>query len=421
MKFLVSIWVSLVMAFVNFVPGFVAPEIKAQSNKSYPYVFVHGLFGWGSGEGINRNFPYWGATSCHLIDNIKEEGYECYEASVGPVSSNWDRACELYAQLTGTRVDYGEAHSKQHNHLRYGRTYDEPVIENWGGTDASGSINKVNLIGHSFGGNTIRLLAGLLANGAKSEIEATDEADISPLFTGGKSDWVNTCVTICTPNNGSTCAYLADELHIRNLLLSMIFTYTGIMGRSAANGYVDFHLEQFGLTNIPGEKTTNEMMVKAIKRVLDQPEDNAAYDLSPDGVLKLNQYTEPDDNIYYFSYPFSTTRKSLVSNNQVALPSTLAVLMPFANMMGEYKVNRISDYPIDETWLENDGLVNVVSAKYPFDEAHTDYDPADVQKGIWNVMPVSVGDHGNAIGIGVSEESIMGFYNGIIDMIENLE
>ncbi len=415
MKTLVSIWVSFVMMFVSFVPGFLPPENKAENAKSYPYIFVHGLFGWGNDEGINQNLPYWGATSCRLIENISEEGYECYEASVGPVSSNWDRACELYAQLTGTRVDYGEAHSKQHNHLRYGRTYDEPIIENWG------SDNKVNLIGHSFGGNTIRLLAGLLDNGAKSEIEVTDPDEISPLFVGGKSDWVNACVTICTPNNGSTCAYLADELHIRNVLLAMVFTYTGIMGRSIANGYVDFHLEQFGLTNIPGEKTTNEMMATAIKRVLEQPEDNAAYDLGPEGVQKLNEYTDASENVYYFSYPFCTTQKSLVSDNQTPLASTLFALRPFAIMMGEYKHNRITDYKIDKSWLANDGLVNVVSAKYPFGDPHTDYNPADVQRGIWNVMPVSTGDHGNAIGIGVSEKAIMEFYNGIIDMIENLE
>ena len=90
-------------------------------------------------------------------------------------------------------------------------------------------------------------------------------------------------------------------------------------------------------------------------------------------------------------------------------------------MIGEYKHNRITDFPIDESWLENDGLVNVVSAKYPFDEPHTEYNPSDIRKGVWNVMPVSTGDHGTAIGIGVSEEAIMSFYNGIIEMIENLE
>ena len=146
MKLLFSLWVSFVMMFVSFVPGFVPPVSRAENTRTYPYVFVHGLFGWGEDEGINKTLTYWGSTSCRLIDNLKEEGYECYEASVGPVSGNWDRACELYAQLTGTRVDYGAAHSALHDHSRYGRTYDAPMIENWGGKDESGRTNKVNLM-----------------------------------------------------------------------------------------------------------------------------------------------------------------------------------------------------------------------------------------------------------------------------------
>ena len=421
MKTLVSIWVTFVMTFVSFVPGFVPPDNTHQTEKSYPYIFVHGLFGWGEDEGIDETLPYWGATSCDLIQNIKDEGYECYDASVGPVSSNWDRACELYAQLTGTRVDYGEAHANAHNHLRYGRTYDAPLVENWGAKDENGRVNKVNLVGHSFGGNTIRLLAGLLCDGAQREIEVTDEADISPLFTGGKSDWVNACITICTPNNGSTCAYIADELNIKQLLLISIYFYAGIMGRSKINGYVDFHLEQFGLTNIPGDTPTQEMLLKAVDKVLEQKKDNAAYDLSPEGAQELNEYTDTNENIYYFSYPFSTTKSMPVIGNHVAIPSTLVILRPFAAMMGAYSKNRITDYKIDKTWLENDGLVNLVSAKYPFGDSHRDYDPADVSRGIWNVMPVSTGDHGNAIGIGVSEEETMKFYNGIINMIEGLD
>ena len=35
-------------------------------------------------------------------------------------------------------------------------------------------------------------------------------------------------------------------------------------------------------------------------------------------------------------------------------------------------------------------------------------------------MPLSIGDHGNAIGIGVSEEATMNFYNGMLDMINGL-
>ena len=145
----------------------------------YPYVYVHGLFGWGADEGIDDTLPYWGSASCSLMDELNKLHYESYAASVGPMSSNWDRVCELYAQITGTRVDYGKAHSEKFNHSRYGRTYTKPMIEGWGEPDADGNIKKINLIGHSFGGATVRTLTALLAYGSEEEQAATSPM-ISP-------------------------------------------------------------------------------------------------------------------------------------------------------------------------------------------------------------------------------------------------
>ena len=90
------------------------------------------MFGWGDSVGINKISPYWGATTGNLITYLSSVGYECCAASVGPVSSAWDCACELYAQLTGTRVDYGAAHSKKCLHDRFGRKYDKPIIDGFG-------------------------------------------------------------------------------------------------------------------------------------------------------------------------------------------------------------------------------------------------------------------------------------------------
>ena len=94
-----------------------------------------------------------------IAEYLRKKGCECYEASVGPASSAWDRACELYAQLTGTWVDYGKVHSRQRGHKQFGRNYEKPMIENWS------AENKIHLIGHSFGGTTIRMLAHLLTHG----------------------------------------------------------------------------------------------------------------------------------------------------------------------------------------------------------------------------------------------------------------
>lgn len=420
MQAIISVWVSFVMLFVNFVPGFILPEENTESKvKSYPYVFVHGFLGWGEDEGINEDLSYWGGTACNLVKELNEEGYECYAASVGPFSSNWDRACELYAQLTGTTVDYGEAHSRAHNHSRYGRTYDKPLFEGWGEIDENGYVNKVNLIGHSFGGNTVRLLQALLAQGSAEEMAASPD-DCSPLFKGGKADFVNSVVTVCSPNNGTTLYYVADQLNLSLLLTICAYTYAGVMGRSPLNGYVDFHLEQFGLTYVPGEKAAEQRMLEAMYVMLNNWEDTAMYDMAPDTLVELNDYIEMDSDTYYFSYAFDSSSKFAPTGTYVPIPSTFAVLQPFAFMIGGFKNNRITDYEITEEWYANDGLVNVISALYPFNAPHKDYDAADIPTGIWNVMPVSVGDHGNAIGIGVSEEQVVGFYVDMIKMIETL-
>ena len=56
------------------------------------------------------------------------------------MGSAWDRTCELYAQLTGTRVDYGKAHAEKYGHARYGRTYEKPLFPGWGEPDADGWV-----------------------------------------------------------------------------------------------------------------------------------------------------------------------------------------------------------------------------------------------------------------------------------------
>ena len=37
-----------------------AGAIQSADVNKYPYVYVHGLFGWGADEGIDDTLPYWG-------------------------------------------------------------------------------------------------------------------------------------------------------------------------------------------------------------------------------------------------------------------------------------------------------------------------------------------------------------------------
>ena len=125
-------------------------------------VFVHGLFGWGERDPANRLLPEWGMGSGNVLKDLRSRGYDCCAPSLGPLSSAWDRACELYAQLTGTRVDYGAAHAAAHGHARYGRDYTgAAMLPGWG------EDRPADFIGHSFGGATSRLLVHLLAEGTR--------------------------------------------------------------------------------------------------------------------------------------------------------------------------------------------------------------------------------------------------------------
>ena len=55
--------------------------------KGYTFVFVHGLCGWGSDDGANKYFPYWGMMTGNLFTELERNGYSCVAAGVGTVSS----------------------------------------------------------------------------------------------------------------------------------------------------------------------------------------------------------------------------------------------------------------------------------------------------------------------------------------------
>ena len=393
-------------------------------NNTYPYIFVHGLNGWGQDEGLDRLVPYFGATTGGLIEYLRNKRYDCFSASVGPFSSCWDRACELYAQITGQRVDYGEAHSKKYHHKRYGRNYSVPLIKNWGQLDANGKIQKVHLIGHSFGGTTIRLMVHLLMNGSPEEQAATTDGSISELFTGGKEDWVHSVVTICTPHNSSTTYYFAKDFHLFNPIQVVSAIYAGALGRTKLNGkVVDFHMEQFGLTNIPGQKTADSF-VNSVKNYMDNYEDSCLTDLTPYGAKKINDMIETSPNIYYFSYPFSTSLKNSVTGKVVPRLTTNPIIVPISWYMGLHKpfTDEFTGEYYDEKWQPNDSLVNTISATYPFDEDHIEYEKGmKLNTGVWHVMPERVGDHGQAIGLFANKHDTRDFYNEIAELLLSIE
>ena len=380
-------------------------------------VLVHGMGGWGENSEMNGVGHYWGADTGDLPAYLRAQGYDVYVPSVGPISSAWDRACELYAQLTGSRVDYGAAHAAACGHERYGRTYNEPMVPQW---DAK---HQADLVGHSFGGETVRLLTSLLTYGDDAE-KAAGAEDLSPLFEGGHGDLVHSVTALCSPHNGSSLTCMVDTFgkyiglgSTTQLLARLCLTMAG--ATDSLSGVYDFMLDQFGIGDISGGLSE---ITAAIGAVFDHNNDNAGYDLTPDGAAELNARIRMNENAYYLSYPYCTTEASAVTAAQKPLASTLPVLSPLATAMGAYTGTTPGGIKIDDTWRANDGLVNVVSAQYPTGDPHADWTgETALQKGIWNVAPVKTGHHGTVIGLGADAGATHAFYTDLLSMLGEQE
>lgn len=334
---------------------------------NYPYVFVSGYAGWGQYDTMNDFLKYWGMADGDLIAYLTTQGFDCYAASVDPVGSAWDRVCELYAQLTGTVVDYGFVHSTLYNHPRFGTDYTgNPLITGWGTT------KKVNLIGHSFGGATIRLLSALLATGAEEEVDGTD-GEVSGLFTGGKADWVNSITTLASPHNGATIATFPET--VSRLLTNDSSKVVGITNNNPVS-VINYFINT----------------LKLFKNGLGR--DTGIYDLSLDGAALLNKKIPTIHSIHYFSFPTDSSDPARFSNNRVPnLKLTDIVFQPTGFFIGIKRGITPGGIIYGKSWLHNDGVANTNSCLAPKDAPQKTFDLNSLSPGIWNVMPTFRGDH----------------------------
>ena len=117
------------------------------------------------------------------------------------------------------------------------------------------------------------------------------------------------------------------------------------------------------------------------------------HSLTPDGAAELNKTIKINPDAYYFSYSYSTTKNGSLLRGQVPVSGTLPILYPFALAMGSFKGTTNGGISIDETWQENDGLVNTVSAMAPSSAPSAQFDTGNITKGVWNIMPTYRGDH----------------------------
>ena len=347
------------------------------------FVFVHGLSGWGSYDKAYARLPYWGMRGGDLMAYLRSRGWDCRAASVSPGGSAWDRACELYAQLAGARVDYGEAHSSACRHQRFGRDFSScPLIPSWD------EQTRLVLLGHSFGGATVRLMSELLSHGDARERAATESH--SPLFSGGLGQHVHSLVTLASPMNGTTAYDLFadpgfDPSGVRLPFWSRLITFRGT--RTQPDGR-DEH-------------------------------DYAGCDMHLDRARELNERLSVLPWVYYFSVPCSATAQQADGTHRPRRGME-PLFVARSCQIGAYKGRTAGGMAVDEGWRENDGLVNTISAMAPQGAPARPLDRKRVEPGVWNVWPTVNGDHMYLQGGLMHRHDVRAFYEELLGLISGL-
>ena len=354
------------------------------------YVFCHGLNGWGQYDEKYRKKPYWGGASGDVVAEWRGRRLVAYAASVAPQGSAWDRACELYAQIAGVRTDYGKAHSATYGHERFGQDFTgRALIPSW--NDAT----RLVLIGHSFGGATIRLFAEMLAHGIEEERAATSADELSPLFTGGMAERVFAIVTLAAPTNGTTAYDLASDpsFDARSVKVSLKHRFMDRIMKSSTK-------------------------IKSDGR---DPRDYANYDMALDNAQALNERIAMLPHVYYLSVACDATQAGPGDTRVPDLSLMEPLFVRSSALMGAYSGVTKAGCVVDEAWHANDGLVNTISARAPFGAPQKPLDADHIERGIWNVMPDMRVNHGYFQGGFLKKENPHPFFNNLRELLQTLE
>jgi len=364
-------------------------------------ILLHGFMGWGRDE--MGSYYYWGGET-DLQEYLISEGFNVHSVSVGPISSNWDRAVEAFHQIKGGQVDYGSSHSTEYNIIQKpeGKHYNG-FFQDWN------ADSPIHIITHSQGGQTARMLEYLLKTKFKGEK--------SELLSNSKEGWIKSITTISCPHNGTI---LANEINNNFPFLQNMTPFFGILEESKINELYNFDLEQWNLNKFKDEKTKDYFNRLSLSGIKDS-KNFSARDLSIEGAKKFNDIYSTDSNVYYFSYPTYSTKEL---EDKTHIPDFNMSLLAWIPSLIIGKSTKIAD-----EWHMNDGIVSTVSMKYPINSAgdqepHKEFDENNIIKGTWQILEPIHQDHHSIIGhrlINLDEENMKLFYKQICSRLYNLK
>ena len=333
----------------------------------HPIVFVHGLLGWGSDK--MAGLPYFGMAGVSALlarlATLSPRGSRTLFPSVGPISSNHDRACELFYQLKGGDVHYGLAHANEHGHAETIKDWAKGVRAQYLQWNAD---RPLHFVGQAQGASTARVLQQLLAQGDFFLNPATG----APYPTSAA--WIKSITTISALHNGTPTAY--------------------ILGCSPHTGRIQRHsTAEYMLRTLVESSTVRSLFGLNLGQWTDlgafqNGKDNAAYDLSIHGAQDTAGILD-HASTYYFSY---VTSKAAPGVN-LGFRYIAEELSRFAGPLFDLK------WPIEDyrPWHENDGLAPVYSQEAPkWGQPRRIERPSGAgpfHPGVWNVMETLDMDH----------------------------
>ena len=372
------------------------PFSSIDANNNYPIILIHGFIGWGSEE--MGGYNYWGG-NYDYVEYLDSLGYEVYNVSVGPISSNWDCAVEAYYQIKGGQVDYGERHSTKYGIIQ------KPAGKKWPGLYPEWNADHpIHIIGHSMGGQTARRLQYILENEFYLDSARTNP-ESSDLLGKKHHAWIRSITTMSSPHNGTT---LSDIVTKSAPFLQDFIGLAAVIG----NRFYSFDLEQWAF-----KRKDKESWSSYFTRIKGHPawgtRNFCSWDLSIEGARQLNTLAVANKNIYYFSFATSNTHLDSLSGKHVPNKDMTLILRPNARAMGKQIDYWADSTSTDSTWFENDGIVNTISMICPTSGLNgpdliKEYHENEVLvSGVWYYMGKLTMDHRTLMGHGkISNETL---------------
>ncbi len=203
-------------------------------------------------------------------------------------------------------------------------------------------------------------------------------------------------------------------------MVNAFYYIWGILDNTPLRPLWDIQLEHFGLTDYPDGGFEGSFDTELINEMVNS-KDSAYYDLTLKGAAEANERIKMLNDVYYFSYSSECVWEGPLTGNLYPEPTMNPLFLLTSPNICSYDRDELFGVPVDKSWQVNDGIVSTNSAHHPDGEEYKDFDKNNIEKGIWNVMPVIESmDHTDYMGVFSDPIATRKFYKEVCELIASI-